>query len=47
MIARLLNSFAARRLSKHGHEKTHNHILERARQLREELGLAPDRRLAG
>jgi hypothetical protein len=47
MIARLLNSFAARRLSKHGHAKSHNRILAKARAIREELGLAPDRRLAG
>jgi hypothetical protein len=47
MIARLLNRIAARRLSNHGHDLSRERIKAKARQIRAELGLAPDRRLAG
>lgn len=45
MIARLLASWSARRLSNHGHSLQHDRILAKAREIRSDLNLTPDRRL--
>jgi hypothetical protein len=46
LIRALLTKLAARQLAKRGAEKRHDRILEKARQIRRELGLPDDRRLA-
>jgi hypothetical protein len=46
MIARFLARLAARRLSNHGHDLSRERIKAKAAQIRRELGLPPDRRLA-
>jgi hypothetical protein len=45
MIARILNRFAARRLSRVGHQAQRDRILAKARALRDELGLPPSNAL--
>lgn len=46
MIARILNRLAARRLGRRSHVNEHARMVERTRQMRRELGLPDDRRLA-
>lgn len=41
MIRALLNRFAARRLSKLGHDKARQRIIETAARIRNELNLPP------
>lgn len=45
MILALLTRYCARRLSNHGHSLQHDRILAKAREIRSELNLSPDRRL--
>jgi hypothetical protein len=45
VIARILNRIAAARLSKRGHQQAHARIIERTKEMREQLGLPRDRRL--
>jgi hypothetical protein len=46
MTSSIFTRLAARYLSRLGADKRHRHIIERTRQIRRELGLPDDRRLA-
>lgn len=46
MIRQLILSLSARNLAKSGNDKRHGSVREVARQIRRELGLPEDRRLA-